>query len=381
MKILITGAKGFVGKNLCAAFRNIAEGKDKSFGIDSDITIFEFDIDTDISLLDSYCKECDFVFHLAGVNRPENEDEFMKGNFGFTSILLDTLKKYNNTCPVMISSSIQAELDNPYGRSKKAGEELMFAYGEETGSRVLVYRLPNLFGKWCRPNYNSAVATFCNNIAHDLPITVNNRDVNMTLVYIDDLVAELISALNGNENKEGVFCKVPVEHKITLGEIVDLIYNFKQSREDKSVPEMTDGSFSKKLYSTYLSYLPEDKFSYPLKMNVDDRGSFTEILRTADRGQFSVNISKPGITKGQHWHHTKNEKFLVVGGKGVIRFRKIGEEKVLEYFVSGEKLEVVDIPVGYTHNIENLGDTDMITFMWCNECFNPDKPDTFYEEV
>ena len=381
MKILVTGAKGFVGKNLCAAFKNIAEGKDKSFGIDSNIEIFEFDIDTDSSLLDTYCKDCDFVFHLAGVNRPETEDEFMKGNFGFTSTLLNTLKKYNNTCPVMISSSIQAELDNPYGRSKKAGEDLMFSYSEETGAKVLAYRLPNLFGKWCRPNYNSAVATFCNNIAHDLPITVNNRDVNMTLVYIDDLVSELISALKGEENKNGAFCRVPVEHKITLGEIVDLIYSFKESRENKSVPDMTDGSFSKKLYSTYLSYLPEDKFSYPLKMNVDNRGSFTEILRTADRGQFSVNISKPHITKGNHWHHTKNEKFLVVSGKGVIRFRKIGEEEVIEYFVSGDKLEVVDIPTGYTHNIENLGDTDMVTFMWCNECFDPNKPDTFFEEV
>lgn len=381
MRILVTGAKGFVGKNLCATFKNIAEGKDKSFGIDSNIEVFEFDIDTDVSLLDTYCKDCDFVFHLAGVNRPETEDEFMKGNFGFTSTLLDTLKKYNNICPVMISSSIQAELDNPYGLSKKAGEDLIFSYSDETGAKVLVYRLPNLFGKWCRPNYNSAVATFCNNIAHDLPITVNNRDVNMTLVYIDDLVSELISALKGEENKNGVFCKVPVEHKITLGEIVDLIYSFKESRENKSVLDMTDGSFSKKLYSTYLSYLPEDKFSYPLKINVDNRGSFTEILRTADRGQFSVNISKPHITKGNHWHHTKNEKFLVVSGNGVIRFRKIGEEKVIEYFVSGDKLEVVDIPTGYTHNIENLGDTDMVTFMWCNECFDPNKPDTFFEEV
>ena len=313
MKILVTGAKGFVGKNLCAELKNIAEGKNKSYGIDNNIEIFEFDIDTDASLLDGFCRDCDFVFHLAGVNRPQNESEFMEGNFGFTSTLLDTLKKYDNACPVMISSSIQAELDNPYGRSKKAGEELMFAYSEETGARVLVYRLPNLFGKWCRPNYNSAVATFCNNIANDLPITVNNRDVNMTLVYIDDLVSELISAINGGENRVGAFCKVPVEHKITLGEIVDLIYSFKASREDKSVPDMTDGGFAKKLYSTYLSYLPEDKFSYPLKMNVDDRGSFTEILRTADRGQFSVNISKPHITKGNHWHNTKNEKFLVSG--------------------------------------------------------------------
>lgn len=380
MKVLVTGAYGFVGKNLCATLKNIADGKDKSYNIDSDITVFQYDLGTDKALLDTYCKECDFVFHLAGVNRPETEEEFMEGNFGFSSTLLDTLKKYNNTCPIMISSSIQAELDNPYGRSKKAGEDLMFAYGEETGAKVMVYRLPNLFGKWSRPNYNSVIATFCHNIARDMPITVNNRDVNMTLVYIDDLVNELISALKGEENREGAFCKVPVEHKITLGEIADLIYSFKESRETKAVPDMSDG-FTKKLYATYLSFLPEDGFSYPLKMNIDNRGSFTEILRTADRGQFSVNISKPHITKGNHWHHTKNEKFLVVSGNGVIRFRKPDEEKVIEYFVSGEKLEVVDIPTGYTHNIENLGDTDMVTFMWCNECFDPNKPDTFFEEV
>ena len=380
MKVLVTGAYGFVGKNLCATLKNIADGKDKSYNIDSDITVFQYDLGTDKALLDTYCKECDFVFHLAGVNRPETEEEFMEGNFGFSSTLLDTLKKYNNTCPIMISSSIQAELDNPYGRSKKAGEDLMFAYGEETGAKVMVYRLPNLFGKWSRPNYNSVIATFCHNISRDMPITVNNRDVNMTLVYIDDLVNELISALKGEENREGAFCKVPVEHKITLGEIADLIYSFKESRETKAVPDMSDG-FTKKLYATYLSFLPEDGFSYPLKMNIDNRGSFTEILRTADRGQFSVNISKPHITKGNHWHHTKNEKFLVVSGNGVIRFRKPDEEKVIEYFVSGEKLEVVDIPTGYTHNIENLGDTDMVTFMWCNECFDPNKPDTFFEEV
>ena len=380
MKVLVTGAYGFVGKNLCATLKNIADGKDKSYNIDSDITVFQYDLGTDKALLDTYCKECDFVFHLAGVNRPETEEEFMEGNFGFSSTLLDTLKKYNNTCPIMISSSIQAELDNPYGRSKKAGEDLMFAYGEETGAKVMVYRLPNLFGKWSRPNYNSVIATFCHNIARDMPITVNNRDVNMTLVYIDDLVNELISALKGEENREGAFCKVPVEHKITLGEIADLIYSFKESRETKAVPDMSD-DFTKKLYATYLSFLPEDGFSYPLKMNIDNRGSFTEILRTADRGQFSVNISKPHITKGNHWHHTKNEKFLVVSGNGVIRFRKPDEEKVIEYFVSGEKLEVVDIPTGYTHNIENLGDTDMVTFMWCNECFDPNKPDTFFEEV
>ena len=304
----------------------------------------------------------------------------MEGNFGFTSDLLNSLKKNNNACPVMISSSIQAELDNPYGESKKAGEELLFSYGEETGAKVLVYRFPNVIGKWCRPNYNSAVATFCHNIAHDLPIQVNDPSVVMNLVYIDDVVNELISALEGNENKVDSFCEVPVAHTISLGEIVDLIYLFKKSREDRSVPNMSD-AFTKKLYSTYLSYLPEDKFSYDLKMNVDQRGSFTEFIRTPDRGQVSVNISKPGITKGNHWHHTKNEKFLVVSGKGVIRFRKIDSDEVIEYFVSGDKMEVVDIPTGYTHNIENLGNTDMVTIMWVNESFDPEKPDTYYLEV
>lgn len=381
MKILVTGAKGFVGKNLVAELKNIKDGKAKNYNLTNDITIYEFDIDTPADLLDGFCRDCDFVFNLAGVNRPENPDEFMKGNFGFASTLLDTLKKYNNTCPVMLSSSTQAELDNPYGKSKRAGEELFFEYGRQTGARVLVYRFPNVFGKWCRPNYNSAVATFCNNIANDLPIQVNDRNHKMTLVYIDDVVRELISALSSEETREGEFCKVPVEHSTTLGEIVDLIYSFKESRNNLSVPDMTDGGFAKKLYSTYLSYLPKGKFSYPLKMNVDNRGSFTEILRTSDRGQFSVNISKPHITKGQHWHHTKNEKFLVVSGKGVIRFRKIDSDEVIEYFVSGDKLEVVDIPTGYTHNIENLGDTDMVTFMWCNECFNPEKPDTYFLEV
>lgn len=381
MKILITGAKGFVGKNLVSELKNIRDGKDKSFAVANKLEICEFDIDTEKALLDEYCSDCDFVFNLAGVNRPKNEEDFMNGNFGFASDLLNTLKKYNNTCPVMLSSSIQAELPNPYGISKKAGEDLFFEYGRETGAKILVYRFPNVFGKWCRPNYNSAVATFCNNIANDLPITVNDRSHKMTLVYIDDVVTELINALAGNETRDGEFCRVPTEHNTTLGEIVDLLYSFKESRETRAVPDMTDGSFSKKLYSTYLSYLPTDKFSYPLKMNVDNRGSFTEILRTANNGQFSVNISKPGITKGQHWHHTKNEKFLVVSGTGVIRFRKIGEDKIYEYFVSGENLEVVDIPTGYTHNIENLGSTDMVTFMWCNECFNPDKPDTFFEEV
>ena len=380
MNILITGAKGFIGKNLIAQLNNIKEGKAKEDRIPSDLTVFAYDIDTDSGLLDEYCREADFVFHLAGVNRPKEQSEFMEGNFGFTSVLLDTLKKYGNTCPVMLASSIQAELDNPYGISKKAGEDLLFTYGRERGAAVLIYRFPNVFGKWCRPNYNSAVATFCHNIAHGLPIQVNDRSVTLTLVYIDDVVKELIAALEGHPNKEGDFCKVPTEYRITLGEIVDLIYSFKESRQNLQVPDLSDG-FTKKLYSTYLSYLPEDQFSYPLKMNVDERGSFTEFLKSPDRGQVSVNISKPGITKGNHWHHTKNEKFLVVSGKGVIRFRKIDEEKVQEYFVSGEKLEVVDIPVGYTHNIENLGDTDMVTIMWANESFDPDKPDTYFLPV
>ena len=380
MNILITGAKGFIGKNLIAELNNIKEGKAKGYHLNPELTLFEYDIYTDPSLLDGYCKDADFVFHLAGVNRPKEQSEFMEGNFGFTSLLLETLKKHGNNCPVMISSSIQAELDNPYGVSKKAGEDLLLEYGRETGSDVLIYRFPNVFGKWCRPNYNSAVATFCHNVAHDLPIQVNDRSVNMTLVYIDDVVKELIAALEGNPNRSGEFCKVPVEHQITLGEIVDLIYSFKESRKNLLVADLSD-PFTKKLYSTYLSYLPEDRFSYPLKMNVDERGSFTEFLKSNDRGQVSVNISKPGITKGQHWHHTKNEKFLVVSGKGVIRFRKIDEEKVQEYFVSGEKLEVVDIPVGYTHNIENLGETDMVTVMWVNEVFDPQRPDTFFLPV
>ncbi len=380
MNILITGAKGFVGKNLVASLKNIRDGKDKTYDLTTELNIFEYDIDSKPEELDEYCKIADFVFNLAGVNRPQSQEEFMQGNFGFASTLLDALKKHNNTCPVMLSSSIQAALDNPYGQSKKAGEDLFFEYAKKTGAKVFVYRFPNVFGKWCRPNYNSAVATFCNNIAHDLPITVNDRSVNMQLVYIDDVVNELINALSGKPTRAGEYCEVPVVHKITLGEIVDLLYSFKESRDLRSIPDMSD-AFTKKLYATYLSYLPEDKFSYELKMNCDERGSFTEIIRTLDRGQFSVNISRPGITKGNHWHHTKNEKFVVVSGKGVIRFRKIGEEKVHEYFVSGDKIEVVDIPTGYTHNIENLGDTDMVTFMWCNECFDPNKPDTFFEEV
>lgn len=379
MKILVTGANGFVGKNLVAQLKNIQEGKVKNDGL-APLTIYEYDLDTAPELLDQYCSDCDFVFHLAGVNRPKDQDEYMQGNFGFTSTLLETLKKHRNNCPVMLSSSTQAALDNPYGQSKKAGEELLLEYGKETGAKVLIYRFPNVFGKWCRPNYNSAVATFCHNIAHGLPITVNDPSVNMTLVYIDDVVEELIRGLQGGENRQGQLCSVPVEHSLTLGAIVDLIYSFQKSREERSVPDMSDG-FTKKLYATYLSYLPEDQFRYPLKMNIDNRGSFTEIIRTKDRGQFSVNISKPGITKGNHWHHTKNEKFVVVSGRGVIRFRKPDSDQVIEYFVSGDQIEVVDIPTGYTHNIENLGETDMVTFMWCNECFDPEKPDTYFLEV
>ncbi|KIL49809.1 capsular polysaccharide biosynthesis protein CapF [Jeotgalibacillus soli] len=369
MKILVTGAKGFIGKNLIAELRN------RNYN-----NIFEYCKETDTSLFDEYCKEADFVFHLAGVNRPKDQSEFMDGNYGFTSTLLDTLKKHQNTCPVMLSSSIQAELDNPYGNSKKAGENLLFEYSKETGAKVLVYRFPNVFGKWCRPNYNSAVATFCHSIAHESPITINDPSVVMNLVYIDDVVEELVNALNGNENSVGNFCEVPVVHTTTLGEIVDLIYSFKKSREDRSIPDMSN-SFAKKLYSTYLSYLPKDQFSYDLTMHVDPRGSFTEFIKTPDRGQVSINISKPGITKGNHWHHTKNEKFLVVSGIGVIRFRKIGSDEIIEYFVSGEKMEVVDIPTGYTHNIENLGHTDMVTIMWANEYFDPEKPDTYFLEV
>lgn len=382
MKILITGAKGFVGKNLVEALKNVRDGKDKTRNLTGDITIFEYDIDTDPTLLDTYTKECDFVFHLAGVNRPKDEKEFMEGNFGFTSILLDSLKKNENKSPILITSSIQAALDNPYGISKKAGEDLIFEYGKENDVKTFVYRLPNVFGKWCRPNYNSAVATFCHNIAHDLPITVNDRSHMMTLVYIDDVVDELINALGDTENREGDYCKVPVEHKITLGEIADLLYSFKESRTNLSVPDMTEGSFSKKLYSTYLSYLDMNDFSYKLKMNTDARGSFTEIIRTIDRGQMSVNISKPGITKGQHWHNTKNEKFVVVKGHGLIQLRRIGSDEIVNYEVSGDEITVVDMIPGYTHNIINLSDTeDLVTLMWCNECFNPNKPDTYFEEV
>lgn len=369
MKILVTGAKGFVGKNL------ITELKNQKY-----LDILEYGKDSDQSLLDAYAGECDFVFHLAGVNRPQNQEEFMEGNFGFTSILLDLLKKHNNKAPVMISSSIQAALDNPYGQSKKAVEDLIFSYSIETGAKVLVYRFPNVFGKWCRPNYNSAIATFCNNIAQGLSIQVNDPSIMMNLVYIDDVVEELINALEGKENRKGDFCESPVSYTITLGEIVDLICSFKESRETLSVPNMAN-ALEKKLYSTYLSYLPKDQFSYPLKMNIDDRGSFTEIIRTIDRGQFSVNVAKPGITKGNHWHHSKNEKFLVVSGKGLIRFRKIDEDEIIDYHVSGDKMEMVDIPTGYVHNITNVGIDDLITVMWANELYNPKIPDTHHMEV
>lgn len=369
MNILITGANGFIARNL------IAELNNHGF-----FNIYEYARDTDLELLDTYCQKADFVFHLAGVNRPENDKEFMEGNYGFTERLLENLKKYNNFCPIMLSSSTQATRSNAYGLSKKAGEDLLLNHAKETGAKTFIYRYPNVFGKWCKPNYNSAIATFCYNIAHDLPITVNDRDVTMNLVYIDDLVEDLISVVKDEKNSKNGFCEVPVSYTITLGEIVDLIYSFKESRNNLSIPDVSD-PITKKLYSTYLSYLPEDEFSYDLKMNMDHRGSFTEFIKTVDRGQVSVNISKPGITKGNHWHHTKNEKFLVVSGEGVIRFRKIGTDEVIEYYVSGDKLEVVDIPPGYTHNIENLGDTNMVTIMWVNEFLDLGKPDTYYLEV
>jgi UDP-2-acetamido-2,6-beta-L-arabino-hexul-4-ose reductase len=369
MKILVTGAKGFVGKNLIAELRN-RKYED----------IFEVDINTNIELLDKYTRECEFVFHLAGVNRPKDEKEFMEGNYEFTTVLLNKLKKYGNKAPVISTSSMQAEFDNPYGKSKKAGEEVLFLYKEETGSKALVYRLPNVFGKWCRPNYNSAVATFCNNIANDLEIKVNDPTVVMNLVYIDDVIAEFINTLEGKENKLEKYCSVPVVYTVTLGKIVELIQSFKESRVNLRIPDMGN-EFEKKLYSTYLSYLPKNEFSYPLKMNRDDRGSFTEFIKTPERGQVSVNISKVGITKGNHWHHTKNEKFMVVSGKGLIKFRKIDSDEIIEYRVSGEKLRVVDIPIGYTHSIVNVGDADMVTVMWANETFNTEKPDTYFLEV
>ena len=382
MKILVTGAKGFLGKNLCAQLNNIKEGKARNYAPLAISEVYEYDVDSNPDDLELYCRTADFVFNLAGVNRPQNQDEFMKGNFGFASTLLDTLKKYNNACPVMISSSIQAELDNPYGESKRAGEQLMFGYAEETGAKVLVYRFPNLFGKWCRPNYNSVVATFCNNIANDLPIHVNDPNVTLNLCYVDDVVEEMILALSGREHRNGNFCVVPVVHKVKLGEIVELLNGFKQQPNTLTIPVIPDNSFAKKLYSTYLSYLPKEKVVFPLKMNVDDRGSFTELLKTLDCGQVSINISKPGITKGQHWHHTKWEFFIVVAGKGLIQQRKIGTDEVIEFEVSGDRIEAVHMLPGYTHNIINLSQTEnLVTVMWANEQFDPNRPDTFFEPV
>lgn len=386
--ILITGAKGFVGKNLVENLKNIRNGKDRVHKLPSDLEILEYDIDNTEIELEEYCKRADFVFNLAGVNRPKDNSEFMKGNFGFGEKILNLLKKYKNNCPVMLSSSVQATLEgrytgSEYGKSKLAGEELFKNYGKETGARVLIYRFPNLFGKWCKPNYNSAVATFCNNIANNLPIQVNDRNTELDLVYIDDLVEELLRAVNGNETKdEKGYCYVPEVHHVTLGEIVDLLYEFKESRKNLFIPNMTEGSFSKKLYSTYLSYLDPKDFSYSLKMNEDNRGSFTEIVKSIDRGQVSINISKPGITKGQHWHNTKNEKFLVVAGEGIIQLRKIGKDEIVEYKVNGKEMTVVDMIPGYTHNIINTSETEnLVTVMWCNECFDSEKPDTYFEEV
>lgn len=397
MKILVTGAKGFVGKNLCEALKNIRDNKDRTRNIEIE-EIFEYDIDSESHSLDIFCQNADFVFNLAGVNRPKEAAEFMQGNFGFASTLLDTLKKHNNKCPVMLSSSIQATLigryDSDYGRSKKAGEDLFFKYSEETGAKVLVYRFPNLFGKWCRPNYNSAVATFCNNTANDLPITVNDRNTELELLYIDDLVNEMLDALENSEHRcefdgintvpseKGKYCTVPTVFKATLGEIVDLLEQFKSQPKTLLMPEIPNNSFAKKLYSTYLSYLPESRVSFPLKMNVDDRGSFTELLKTADCGQFSVNISKPGITKGQHWHNSKWELFIVVSGHGLIEERKIGSDEILRFEVSGDKIEAIHMLPGYTHNITNLSDTEnLVTIMWANEQFDSKHPDTFFEKV
>lgn len=398
MKILVTGAKGFVGRNLCAQLNNIKDGKAKNYPVRID-EVFEYDIDSTPEELDRYCREADFVFNLAGVNRPENPEDFRKGNFGFASALLDTLKKHGNACPVMLSSSIQATLigryaGHPYGESKKAGEELFFSYADETGAKVLVYRFPNLFGKWCRPNYNSAVATFCNNIANDLPIRVDNRATELELLYIDDLVDEMIAALTGGEHRcefdgldavpapEGRYCVVPTTHRATLGEIVDLLETFRSQPQTLAVPEIPGGSFAKKLWSTYLSYLPKEKAAFPLKMNRDARGSFTELIRTANCGQVSVNISGPGVTKGEHWHNSKWEFFMVVSGRGLIRMRRIGTDEVLDFEVSGEKIEAVHMLPGYTHNIVNLSDTEnLVTVMWANEPFDPTRPDTYFEPV
>lgn len=421
MRILVTGAKGFVGKNLCAQLNNIKDGKARCYGDLSIEEVFEYDLDSTPEQLDTWCKECDFVFNLAGVNRPKDNDEFMKGNFGFASILLDTLKAHKNTCPVMLSSSQQASLtgrfgNSEYGRSKKAGEDLFLEYGKETGSKVLVYRFPNLYGKWCRPNYNSAVATFCNNIANDLPITVNDPSVELELLYIDDLVEEMIHALKGEEHhcefnglevipmngdttgstdneksvqsvksvfeKVGRYCYCPVTHKATLGEIVDLLHQFADMSKTLMIPEIPADSFAKRLYSTFLSYLPKEKAIFDLKMNVDQRGSFTELVHTLNCGQVSINISKPGITKGGHWHHTKWEQFIVVSGHGLIQLRKEGTDEVLNYEVSGDKIQSVIMLPGYTHNIINLSDTeDLVTVMYCNEIFDPNRPDTYFDKV
>jgi len=387
MKILITGAKGFVGKNLCAALEEIRLGHDRrdDHAIEN-ITVYAYDVDSDPAELDEGCKDCDFVVNLAGVNRPQDPKEFMEGNFGFASRLLDTLKKHGNTCPVLLSSSVQASLTgryagSAYGESKKAGEDLFFAYGKETGADVLVYRFPNLFGKWCRPNYNSAIATFCHNTANGLPIQVSDPTVQMDVCYIDDVVEEIIAALRGKAHRAGDFCTVPVHHETTLGFLADTITSFPALQKTLDVPNLGD-PLVKKLYATYLSYLPQGAAIYDLKMNCDDRGSFTEILRTCDRGQFSVNISKPGILKGNHWHHTKHEKFVVVKGEGLIRLRRLDSDEVLEYRVSGDKIQVVEMLPGYTHSIVNLSETeDLVTFMWANEPFDPKKPDTFFREV
>ncbi len=398
MNILITGAAGFVGKNLTAALQSIKDGKDRTHPALTIGELYLYDIDSPKELLDEACQKADFVFNLAGVNRPQNPEEFMQGNFGFASTLLDLLKKYKNTCPILLSSSIQAtcigRYDSDYGRSKKAGEELFFQYAQQTGAKALVYRFPNLFGKWCRPNYNSAVATFCNNIANDLEITVSDPKIELELLYIDDLVDEMLCALEGKEHhctfdgiktvltENGLYCAAPITHHVTLGEIVELLNSFKAQPESLVMPEIPHNSFAKKLYSTYLSYLPKEKVCFPLKMNVDPRGSFTELLRTEKCGQISVNISKPGITKGQHWHHTKWEFFIVVSGKGLIQMRKIGSDEVLNFEVSGERIEAVHMLPGYTHNIINLSDTeDLVTVMWANELFDPNKPDTFFEVV
>lgn len=398
MNILITGAAGFVGKNLYAALKNISDGKDRTRPNLTIDEIYAYDIDSSVEQLDEYCKNADFVFNMAGVNRPQNNEEFMQGNFGFASTLLNTLQKHGNKCPVVLSSSIQATLigryDSDYGRSKKAGEELFFDYAAKTGAKVLVYRFPNLFGKWCRPNYNSAVATFCYNTANDLEITVNDRNIGLELLYIDDLVDEMLDALENKEHHcefdgintvltaDGKYCAAPITHKVTLGEIADLLENFKNQPQTLIMPEIPKNSFAKKLYSTYLSYLPESKVAFDLKMNVDERGSFTELLKTANCGQFSVNVSKPGITKGQHWHNTKWEFFIVVSGQGLIEQRKIGSDEILRFYVSGDKPQAVHMLPGYTHNIINLSDADdLVTLMWANEFFDPTRPDTFFEKV